>query len=177
MLGEFFEIRAEVEELSTQRKLFETRRDTLHSEEVLLGQRILKLEAEIGGLHEVIAAENEQLELIDQEIESVDTLYKKGLSRLPKLLALKRARAGVRAARASNRARIALHKRSIGEIPLKLLHIREQRREQAAQELSRVRTDLADVRSRLPSRRDVLKRNRLLHRILGSYIRGIRVST
>ena len=101
--------------LTAQHRLFASRRATLEGREQILGQRILQLEAEIGGLREVIAAQNEQLGLIGQEIEGVQTLYEKGLSRLPKLLELKRARADVRANRATNRAQIARHQQAIGE--------------------------------------------------------------
>jgi len=162
--------------LNAQRRLFEIRQVTLQSEEQILGQRVLQLEAEIDGLHEVIEAENEKLELIGQEIENVDTLYKKGLSQLPKLLALKRARADIRAARASNRARIARHKQSIGETRLQLLHMRKQRSEQAAQELSGVRTELAVVRSQLPSRRDVLTRTVVTAPVAGT-VMNVQVTT
>ncbi len=144
--------------LTAQQRLFESRRATLQGQERILGQRILQLEAEIDGLHEVIAAENEELKLIGQEIEAIEILYNKGLSPLPKLLALKRAQADVRAGRASSRARIARHEQSIGETRLQLLTMREQRREQIAEELSQVRTELAAVRSQLPSRKDVLAR-------------------
>jgi HlyD family secretion protein/epimerase transport system membrane fusion protein len=122
--------------VSAQQRLFESRQATLQGRVKILGQRVLQLEAEIDGLHEVIAAANEQLELIAQEIEGVEILYKKGLSPLPKLLALKRAQAGLRGERASSRARIARHEQSIGETRLQLLTMREERGEQVADELS-----------------------------------------
>lgn len=144
--------------LTAQTRLFESRLATLRGREQILGQRILQLKAEINGLDDVIAAENEQLELIGQEIDGVEILYEKGLSPLPKLLALKRAEAGVRAERAANQARIARHEQSIGETQLQLLTLREQQREQVAEELSQVRTELAAVRSQLPARKDTLSR-------------------
>lgn len=141
-----------------QQRLFESRKATLQGKEKIIAQRILQLEAEIDGLREVIAAENEQLALIGQEVEGVETLYEKGLSPLPKLLALKRAQAKLRAERAADIAGIARHEQSIGEAHIQLLTMREQRREQIAEELSEVRTELAAVRSQLPSRQDVLTR-------------------
>ena len=162
--------------LSAQQRLFESRQATLQGREKILGQRVLQLQAEIVGLHEVIAAENEQLELIAQEIVGVEFLYEKGLTPLPKLLALKRAQAGVRAERAASRARIARHRQSIGETRLHLLTMREERGEQVADELSQVRTDLAAVRSQLPARKDVLSRTMVTAPLDGT-VMNVQVTT
>ena len=162
--------------LTAQTQLFASRRATLQGREKILAQRILQLEAEIDGLREVIAAQDEQLALIGQEIEGVQTLYDKGLSRLPKLLELKRARADVRAARASNRARIARHQQSIGETRLQLLTMREELQEKIAEELSLVRTELAAVRTQLPAREDVLTRTVVTAPLAGT-VMNVRVTT
>jgi HlyD family type I secretion membrane fusion protein len=162
--------------LTAQRRLFASRRATLAGREQILGQRILQLEAEIDGLRQVIAAQNEQLGLIGQEIEGVQSLYEKGLSRLPKLLELKRARADVRASRATNRARIARHQQEIGETRLQLLTMREELQEQVAEELSLVRTDLAAVRTQLPSREDALTRTVVTAPLAGT-VMNVRVTT
>ena len=156
--------------------MFESRQATLQGREKILGQRVLQLQAEIVGLHEVIAAENEQMELIAQEIVGVEFLYEKGLTPLPKLLALKRAQAGVRAERAASRARIARHRQSIGESRLQLLTMWEERREKVAEELSQVRTELAAVRSQLPVRKDVLSRTMVTAPLDGT-VMNVQVTT
>jgi HlyD family secretion protein/epimerase transport system membrane fusion protein len=162
--------------LTAQSRLFASRRATLQGREQILAQRVLQLEAEIDGLREVIAAQDEQLGLIGQEIEGVQTLYDKGLSRLPRLLELKRAQADVRANRATNRARIARHQQSIGETRLQLLTMREELQEKIADELSLVRTDLAAVRTQLPSREDVLTRTVVTAPLAGT-VMNVRVTT
>jgi HlyD family secretion protein/epimerase transport system membrane fusion protein len=162
--------------IKAQQQLFESRRATLKGRERILGQRILQLEAEIGGLREMIAAADEQLNLIAQEIEGQERLYEKGLSPLPKLLALKRAQAGVRAERAKSRASIARNEQAIGETQLQLLSIGEERREQIAEELSEVRTELAAVRSQLPSRKDVLDRTTVTAPVSGT-VMNVQVTT
>ncbi len=162
--------------LAAQRHLFESRRATLQGREQILGQRIQELEAKIDGLREAIAAQDEQIALLEQEIAGVQILYDKGLSPLPKLLALKRAQADVRAARATNRAGIASDEQSIGETRLQLLTMREQWQEKVAEELSQVRTDLAAVRSQLPSRADVLTRTVVTAPLAGT-VMNLRVTT
>ncbi len=162
--------------LAAQRKLFESRRATLQGQGEILGQRVQELEAKIDGLREAIAAQNEQLALLGQEISGVQTLYDKGLMPLPKLLALKRAQADVRAARATNRASIASDEELIGETRLQLLTMREQWQEKVAEELSQVRADLAGVRSQMPSRADVLTRTVITAPIAGT-VMNVRVTT
>jgi HlyD family type I secretion membrane fusion protein len=162
--------------LAAQRHLFESRHATLQGREQILGQRIQELRAKIDGLREAIAAQDEQIALLEQEIAGVQILYDQGLSPLPKLLALKRAQADVRAARATNRASIASDEQSIGETRLQLLTMREQWQEKVAEELSQVRTDLAAVRSQLPSRADVLTRTVVTAPLAGT-VMNLRVTT
>ena len=162
--------------LNAEQRLFESRRATLQGKEKIFGQRVRQIRTEIGGLHEVIAAGDEQLALIAQEIEGVETLYEKGLTPLPKLLALKRSQAKLHAGRASNTARIARLEQSIGETRLQLLTMREQQREQVAEKLSQVRTELAAVRSQLPSRRDVLRRTTITAPLSGT-VMNVQVTT
>jgi HlyD family secretion protein/epimerase transport system membrane fusion protein len=162
--------------LAAQRRLFESRRATLDGREQILGQRIRQLEAEITGLHEVIAARNEQLALIEQEVAGVQILYDQGLSNLPRLLELKRAQADLRADRATSEAAIARHEQSIGETRLQLLTMREQHREEVDEALSQARTELAAACSRLPSREDVLARTEVVAPVAGT-VMNVHVTT
>jgi HlyD family type I secretion membrane fusion protein len=162
--------------LAAQRQLFDSRRATLRGRERILGQRVQELGAKIDGLREAIAAQDQQLALIGQEIAGVQTLYDKGLMPLPRLLALKRAQADVRGARATNQASIASDEESIGETRLELLTMREQWQEKVAEELSQVRADLAGVRSELPSRADVLTRTVVTAPLAGT-VMNVRVTT
>ncbi|HLT01420.1 MAG TPA: HlyD family type I secretion periplasmic adaptor subunit [Geminicoccaceae bacterium] len=162
--------------LTAQNRLLASRRATLKGREQIFNQRILQLEAEIDGLHEMIAAQDEQLALLAQEVEGVQTLYDKGLAPLPKLLELKRTQADVRAGRAANRAQIARHQQSIGETRLEVLTMHELMQEQIAKELSEVRTELAAVRSQLPSREDVLTRTAVTAPLAGT-VMNVRVTT
>ena len=77
---------------------------------------------------------------------------------------------------ATNRARIARHQQSIGETRLQLLTMREELQEQVAEELSVVRTDLAAVRTQLPSREDVLTRTVITAPLAGT-VMNVRVTT
>ncbi|AMJ62923.1 HlyD family type I secretion periplasmic adaptor subunit [Bosea sp. PAMC 26642] len=162
--------------LKGQDDLFLNRRETRIGRERILRQRILQLEEESGGLSGVIVAQNEQARLITLEIASVQTLYDKGLERLPRLLSLQRAQAEVAGARASNVARIAKNKQAMGETEIELLTMRQQEREKVNEELNGVRAELASLQSKLPARSDVLARTVVAAPIAGT-VMNVRVTT
>jgi HlyD family secretion protein/epimerase transport system membrane fusion protein len=162
--------------INDQMALFESRRATSKGREQILSQRIRQVEEEISGLNEMIAAEDRQTALIDQEIEGVQRLYDQGLERLPRLLALDRAKAEIEAQRASNRAKVARNEQEIGETRMQLLTMHEQEREKVNEELTKVRAALAELRSQLSARQDVLKRTVITAPIAGR-VMNVRVTT
>jgi hypothetical protein len=119
---------------------------------------VLQLEAEIAGLHQVIEAQDEQIALIGEEVETGRTLLDKGLGNKPRLLALQRQGADIRAQQAASRAASPGTSRRSASPACSCSPCTEEVRERVAEELSRVRTELATVRSILPSREDVLAR-------------------
>lgn len=144
--------------ISGQADLLRSRRATFHGREQILRQRVKQLEEENTGLAEMIAAQDTQLALIEREIGGVQELYDKGLERLPRLLELQRAQADIRAEQSANRAQTARNKQEIGETEMQLLTMRQEDKERVNEELTTVRTALAELRSQLPSRVDVLGR-------------------
>lgn len=162
--------------LLAQQRLLESRQATFEGREQILGKRIKQLQAEIDGLVEVIAAQDEQIALVTEEVDTVSALLERGLGNRPRLLALQRERADIRAEQASSRARIARHEQSIGETQIQLLTMTEQVREELSDELSRVRSELATVRSQLPSREDVLQRTLVAAPLDGTVV-NLRVTT
>jgi HlyD family secretion protein/epimerase transport system membrane fusion protein len=144
--------------IQAQREVLQSRRATQLGRERIFGQRIRQLEEQNDGLAEVIAAQEEQIALIAEEIEGVQNLYERGLAKYPRLLALKRAKADLGAQKASNRARIAENGQRIGETEIQLLTMREQVIERANDELAEVQSQRAEIMSQMPSREDILTR-------------------
>lgn len=169
------EARAETA-MNSQRALFESRIETQAARERILQQRIAQLNEEINGLTEVIAAQDEQMSLIGREIEGSQELYDKGLERLPRLLALQREQADIRAGRASNKAAIASNQQRIGETELQLFATKQQMQEQASTELAQIRAELATIRSQLPERADALQRTAIVAPISGR-VMNVNVTT
>jgi HlyD family secretion protein/epimerase transport system membrane fusion protein len=162
--------------LLAQQRLLESRRAAFAGREQILAQRIKQLEAEIAGLEAVIVAQDEQIALISEEVDTVADLLAKGLGGKPRLLALKRTRADIRAEQATSRASIARNEQAIGETRIRLLTMHEQLREAVSDELSRVRSELATVKSQLPSREDVLERTLVAAPLDGTVV-NLRVTT
>jgi HlyD family type I secretion membrane fusion protein len=162
--------------MASQQDLLSSRRATQQGKEQILAQRVKQSEEEIGGLRKVIAAQTTQLQLLDREITGVRHLYEKGLERLPRLLALERTQAEVFGEQANNEARIARIQQQIGETEIQLLTMREQDKERANDELTKIRASLAALRSELPSREDVLTRTAIQAPISGT-IMNVKVTT
>ncbi|WP_217574945.1 HlyD family type I secretion periplasmic adaptor subunit [Mesorhizobium sp. GbtcB19] len=159
-----------------EQALLDSRLATREGRTQILNKRIAQIEEQSTGARDVMAAEAEQLSLIDQEIASAQEMYKKGLERLPRILALQRSQADIRANQASNRAQIAKNDQEIGETRFQLLNLRQQDSESANEDLAKVRTDLAELRSQLPSRQDVLARTDIVAPIAGT-VMNLRVTT
>jgi HlyD family secretion protein len=159
-----------------QQQLFESRRDMQTARKRILAKRVDQLNEEITGLNEVIDAQNQQLALIGQELEVTKQLYDEGLQRLSAYLALQRQEADLKAERAANRASIARLGQQIGETELQLTAIGQQSREDINEELSRVRSELATIRSQIPERADALLRTTVTAPIAGQVL-NIQVTT
>jgi len=144
--------------IEAQRQVLRSRRATQLSRERILQQRIRQIEEQNNGLTEVIAAQEEQVSLLAEEIEGVQKLYDRGLEKYPRLLALKRAQADLAAQKARHRARISENGQRIGETEIQLLTMREQALERANDEIAEIQRQLAEIVSRMPSYEDILER-------------------
>jgi len=161
---------------AAQQSLFRSRREALASRENILRSRKQQLTEEITGLRETIAAQRQELGFIEKEIDSTQTLYEKGLAPLPRLLALQRAKAEIDGEIATNKASIARRQNEIGETDIQIVTSRADFRKEVDEELSRVRTALSEVQSRLPSREDALTRTTVTAPI-GGTVMNVRVNT
>lgn len=161
---------------AAQQSLFRSRREALASRENILRSRKQQLTEEITGLRETIAAQRQELGFIEKEISSTQTLYEKGLAPLPRLLALQRAKAEIDGEIATNKASIARRQNEIGETDIQIVTSRADFRKEVDEELSRVRTALSEVQSRLPSREDALTRTTVTAPI-GGTVMNVRVNT
>lgn len=162
--------------MNGQRELLASRLTSRQGRDEILAQRVKQLEEQNNGLQEMIEAREVQLDLVNEEIASVETLLEKGLSNQPKLLALRRGAEAIRAERAGDRAQIAANRERIGETEIQVITMKQQEAEKASEQLTEVRRALGEVQSELPSRRDILERTIVRSQIAGT-VMNMRVTT
>lgn len=162
--------------MSNQRELFGRRIATRQGREDILQKRVRQLEEENGGMAQMIEGLDEKAQLIGQEIESVTELFKKGLERKPRMLALERAAVDIWIERASQEAQIARNNQKIGETELQLLTMRQQDVEKVSEELTEVRRAIAELSSEMPWRADIVYRTEIRAPVSG-IVFDVRVTT
>jgi HlyD family secretion protein/epimerase transport system membrane fusion protein len=159
-----------LEAMVAQRAMFDARAKALAERQGILRQRIEQLRQEIAGLEAQIRADSRQIVLIDEEIQGVEQLYRKGLERKTRLLALQRGRADIEGNRAERRARIARAEQAIGEAELQIIAQGTAQLEAINEEASRVQSELAEIEQRLAASRDVLERTLITAPVDGTVV-------
>ncbi|HEX6112714.1 MAG TPA: HlyD family type I secretion periplasmic adaptor subunit [Geminicoccaceae bacterium] len=159
-----------LEAMVAQRALFDTRAKALEDRKEILRRRIEQLREETAGLEAQIVADSRQIVLIDEEIQGVEQLYRKGLERKSRLLALQRARTDIEGNRAERRARIARAQQAIGETELQIIAQDTAQLEAINEEASRIQFELAEVEQRLAASRDVLERTLITAPVDGTVV-------
>jgi HlyD family secretion protein/epimerase transport system membrane fusion protein len=144
--------------LDAQRDVFAARNEAYLGRNEIGGKRIAQLEEEILGLQSQVSNQRQQLELIDEEIASMEVLVERGMLARPQYLEMRRRKAEVEGAMAENVADVARAKQSIGETELEIVSLGSVRLDEIVTELAETRSELAVVEERLSAQRDVLNR-------------------
>lgn len=162
--------------ITAQISVFDARQTSLVGETKILEQRITQTGEEVTGLKDEIAAQDEQIALIEQEILGLERLFTKGLTPLERLLNLKRRRAEIRGLRAKNKAAIARAKASVTEIRQRIIELGNRMLNEAVAELSEVEAELFDLDQQRHAAEDVLRRTKLIAPVDGIVV-GLRFHT
>lgn len=137
---------------------FDARRDTLAQQIDILSKRTEENDAIIAGLRKEQASVEKQLSLIAREISGVQELYDKGLSTLPRLLALQRQSADLAGQSGQLTEKIAQTELSSGENKLQIMNLKNQTLSDVVKDLRDVQTKHFDLIDRIQAARDVLAR-------------------
>ncbi|WP_064711393.1 HlyD family type I secretion periplasmic adaptor subunit [Rhizobium bangladeshense] len=144
--------------LDGERKLFDSRRSALIGMKSQLASRKDQLAEQIKGLVVQINATADSLGLIEQELEAVDVLYKKGLVTLQRLNTLKRARADLQGNSGREIAAKAEAEGKAIEIDRQSIQLDEDRRSEIAKDLTDVEAQIAENEERRGTALDQLRR-------------------
>jgi HlyD family secretion protein len=144
--------------LSSQERLFETRRVAHEAQKKILRQRIEQLGEQIKGLEAQLESSSRQLAIIEEELEGKAILLKKELLPKPEFLALQRHQAVIMGNSGEYQASIAQARQQIGETEMQLLAVDAERADEVAQQLDKLRAELAQIVERLFASADILQR-------------------
>jgi HlyD family secretion protein len=141
-----------------QREVYEARMASLNSQLQVLRARIEQQHATIRGAQGQMTATRNQLALIRQEEQMRRGLVAQGLARLPDLLALQRAMAGLEGTMQELNGQIDRANATIAETERQIRQVLDQRIQEVSTELREVRGKLAEVEERLRAATDVQTR-------------------
>ena len=146
------------EAMRGEQSAFDTRRETLAKQIDILGERSRENDSIIAGLKNEQSAVERQQALIAQETAGVQMLYQKGLSTLPRLLALQRQAADLSGQRGQLVQKIAETNLSSGENQMQALNLKNQQLSDVVKDLRDVQTKQFDLLDRIRGARDVMDR-------------------
>jgi HlyD family secretion protein len=153
-----------------QVNFFQTRRAARANREAILVQRIDQLERQIAGLRRQLASNRRQRELIQEETTDVDRLYRQGLERKARLLALRREDAALLGGEGELEAMIAQAQEAIGETRLEIMDIRIQRVEEVDEQLAEVQMQRGEAEEGLAAANDTLRRTEITAPVAGTVL-------
>lgn len=141
---------------------FKERKASIDGQVEILQKRIQQSQTRIDGLNRELASTREQIGFINDELEGVRKLYKMELVSSARLLALERERARLEGVIGRTVAEISGAEAVIGEAELQIQQLRQQRLEEAAEQITEVRRAINELREKLAVSSDVLRRTAIL---------------
>ncbi len=146
------------EALSSERKLFDLRRNSRIGQKGQLRQRIAQLQEEITGLTAQQDAKTKETKLIQQELAGVRDLWAKNLVQLNRLTSLERDAAKIEGERGQLIAAAAEAKGKISEIELQIIQVDQDLSSDVAKELRDIDSKIGEFVERKVTAEDQLKR-------------------
>jgi epimerase transport system membrane fusion protein len=162
--------------LNRERTLFTARRQALESQIGELRKQIRETEQEIAALTEQIAAESRALRLQRDELAANQELVKQGYVQKTRILTLERAVAEYEARHGEHRAELSKTRQRSSELELRILSMRNQYAQGAADELKEASARIFDLEERIRPSRDAAARQKITAPIAGEVV-GLRVFT
>lgn len=164
------------ETLTSQERLFITRKQALEGELGVIEQRIRQLNDQIGGLRAQQASVREQMRLIKEEADVVEKLLLSGNAQRPRFLALKRREAELQGASGQFAAEIARIQQAVGEAELAKMNARNEFLNGVVKELRDVQVQISDLEQNLKASTDVFERTVIAAPLEGTVV-GLKFHT
>jgi HlyD family type I secretion membrane fusion protein len=165
-----------VQAVRGEENTFNAQRDTLNKQIDILTQRNKQNARIAAGIQSELDSIEQQKALIDQETDSVQGLYNKGLSTLPRLLQLQRQAADLDGQRGQLIEKIAQAQLNSGENDLQIASLRNQMLSDTVKDLRDVQTKRFDLLDKIRAAQDVLTRLTIVAPVAGRVV-GLTVHT
>ena len=146
------------EVLSGEEKLFELRATAREGQIAQLKERQFQLADEAKGLAGQLAAQEQQIKLVNEELKGVRQLWQKKLIAIQRVTALERDAASLEGERGRLVASIAQGKGRASEVGLQIIQIDQNLRSEVAAELREAEGQIAELMERRVAAEDQLKR-------------------
>jgi HlyD family secretion protein len=163
-------------QLDGQSRLFQARAATLAEQRQLLLRRIDQISAQSNGIAAQRAALTRQLDLIEQELTSQQSLLDKGLAQAGAVLALQREEARLDGQIGELAAELARTEGQITEIEIEMSSLDTKRREEATTELRQIGPMVLELAERRRALQDRIDRLEIRAPVAGIVL-GLQVTT
>tara|TARA_R110002051_G_scaffold32562_3_gene73464 strand:+ start:34183 stop:35517 length:1335 start_codon:yes stop_codon:yes gene_type:complete len=144
-----------------QKQLFDARRTTRDTQSDLLQERIVQQNERIAGLNAQIDSLQKQRRLIEDELEGIRDLNKRGYATINRVRELERESTRLAGERGALRASVAEAQSIIAEAKLEIERLNETGREDAISELRDAEVSIADLEERRVAAADALRRTEI----------------
>lgn len=162
--------------LQLQHNQMRTRTAVLSAQRGVLNQRTSQASSSGQGYSRQLAAVEEQLRLIEDELAGLQTVAEKGFVSRNRIRALERTKADLEGQKGQYAATVAQSGSQAGESRLQILEAQNNYYERIASELREVETALADIRPKWDAARDQLARTEIRAPATGAVV-GLTVFT
>jgi membrane fusion protein, epimerase transport system len=156
--------------------LFRARRESVDSQIAVIRRNIEEIKKEVKALGEQTAAEDRALKLQQEELRVNEELLKQNFVQRTRVLALQRSVAEYEARHSEHQAELSRAQQRTSELELRILSMRNQYVQAAADELKETTSRLFDLEERLRPTKDAAERQRVTAPISGEVV-GLRVFT
>ncbi|HWL70041.1 MAG TPA: HlyD family type I secretion periplasmic adaptor subunit [Geminicoccus sp.] len=156
--------------LAGEQERLASRRSALAERRTVLERQIAETQATQAGHAAAIASGERQQALIEEEGKGIQELFRRGLERKPRVLALQRAEAQIAGAVAAARAELVRADQTITRLRQEIRSLETDHQDEIAAELVRTRAALAPVAQELASTEDRLARTVLRAPVAGTVV-------
>jgi HlyD family secretion protein len=158
------------EAIQGQVSAFASRRETLTKQTEIFSSRTEQNDKIIAGLMAQQESLDKQIKLIDKERQAAQAMVKKGLERVPRLLALQRQAAELTGQRGQVVEQMARVQLNSSETQLQIINLRNERRDEVLKELRDVQTRRFDLLDRIHTAEATLNRTTLKAPVSGRVV-------